>query len=108
ADIDLAGSLNTGAGSTTLLATNQRTIGIGSALPATDYTLDSGELGRITTGDLTIGQTSALSTNGSITVGTIAPADIAGVSGAVTLSARGHSQSITFTSSVYGLPALAV
>src|SRR5262249_53392025 len=68
------------------------------------YTLDADELGRIHTGALSIGGT----TNGNITVGDISTAAAAGISGPVTITARSHAQTITFTGASYSFPSLTV
>ena len=109
ADIALAGMLNAGNATTTLLATGNRTVGIGTLPPGTtDYMLDATELSHITTGNLTIGQAAGTTTNGSIVVGTFVASEIAGIGGTVSLNARGHAQSVSFSGTDIIFPALAV
>src|SRR5262249_48509911 len=91
ADIALAGTLNSGAGTTTLQTLNGRTMGIGAG--AGQYSLSAAELQNITAGNLTIGGAG----NGNITGAGICAANAAGSAGTVTLQATGTGRSITFS-----------
>lgn len=100
ADISLMGTLNSGAADTTLVATAGRPVRLG--LATADYTLDSGELQRISAANLTVGDT----TNGNISVNGVAPLDLAGVPGMITLLATGNGRSISFGGNSSFFPSL--
>ncbi|SCA64343.1 hypothetical protein AB751O23_AZ_00040 [Chlamydiales bacterium SCGC AB-751-O23] len=93
-DIILEGSLTTGAAALNLLvsdgATTDATIGLGDA--DKDFDLTGAELGRITAGDVQIGD----STSGSITVDNVTAANSNGMSGLVTLDATKTGADIIF------------
>ncbi|MBT5458468.1 MAG: S-layer family protein, partial [Rhodospirillaceae bacterium] len=93
ADFNILGTLNSGTGLMSLLATNGRTIGVGDT--ARNVTISKAELGRMTTtGGLTIGGANA----GSITVDNIVrAADLATIGGTVTLDAGGAGAAIDFS-----------
>jgi len=86
-DIVLAGSLDSGTGTTTLLASNGGTIGLGVGAGA--FSIDDGELGRITASNLTIGD----GTNGDITVDGVTATNITGTT---TLNATKAGSKATF------------
>ncbi|MDA1110606.1 MAG: hypothetical protein O3A78_12490, partial [Nitrospinae bacterium] len=86
-DIVLTGSLDSGTGTTTLLASNGGTIGLGAGAGA--FSIDDGELGRITAGNLTVGD----NTNGSITVDGVTATNITGTT---TLNATKTGSKATF------------
>jgi filamentous hemagglutinin family protein len=89
ADVVLDGSLDSGTGTTTLLASKDgTTIGLGAT--AKDMTVDNGELSRITAGNLTIGDNK----NGDITVDGVTATNITSTT---TLNATKSTSSVTFT-----------
>ncbi len=84
ADVQLFGSLDSGAATTTIQAAHGETVGLGSAVGST-MTLDNGELSRINSGALVIGGglTSTITADGVLTTATQGPVTLnAGLDGA--------------------------
>ncbi len=89
-DITLTGSTDSGTGTTTLLSSNGGTIGLGNGAGA--FSLSDSELGRMTAGNLVIGN----STNGDITVSGITAANSNNITGTTTLNATKSTSKVTF------------
>ncbi len=89
-DINLAGTINSGAGSTSIFSSNAQTIGLGAT--AGGMTISGTELQNITATGLTIGN----AVNLSITVNGITAANSNNISGTVTLKATGTGQDVNF------------
>jgi hypothetical protein len=89
--------LTSGAATTSLRATNNRTIGIGDIAnigPAgAQFALSGPELQQITAGNLIVGG----ATSGDLTVDAVTAAQVAGIAGAVTLQAPTAGRTITFS-----------
>ncbi len=102
ADIALNGSLNSGAGATTLLASGGGTIGLGTGTGT--FSLGGSELQNITAGNLTIGD----ATNGSVTVDGVTSANSANIAGTTTLNATKAASSVTFSGADSTFKALTV
>lgn len=90
-DIDIAGTINTGAAATTLLISDGGTIGFGNS--ARNMTISGAELQNITATGLTIGD----ATNGDITVDGISAANSNNITGTVTLNATNAGSSISIS-----------
>jgi hypothetical protein len=101
ADIALDGFLNAGGGTVTLRTTSLRTMGIGNVAaigPAgAQWGLSNTELSHITAGDLVIGASSNSFANGDITVDGVSLADIANITGTITLQALAAGHVVTFS-----------
>ncbi len=91
ADIALTGSLSSGTGTTTLLASNGGTIGLGAG--AGVFSLSGAELQNITAGSLTIGN----STTGNIVVDGVTAANSNNIAGTTTLNATQSGKTVTFS-----------
>lgn len=90
-DIDVSGTINSGAAATTILISDGGTIGLGAT--AGNLTITGAELLNITATGLTIGD----ATNGNITVDGITAANSNNISGTLTLNATKDNASITFS-----------
>jgi filamentous hemagglutinin family protein len=90
-DIALTGNLNSGTGTTTLLASNGGTIGLG--VGAGTFLLSGAELQNISAGNLSIGD----STTGNITVDGVTAANSDNITGTTTLNATGSGKTVTFS-----------
>jgi filamentous hemagglutinin family protein len=102
ANIALSGNLNSGTGTTTLLASNGRDIGLGGGAGA--FSLDGSELENISAGNLTVGD----STTGNLTVDGITAANSNNIVGTTTLNATGSGNSVTFSGAESTFNALTV
>lgn len=92
-DVNISGTINTGAASTTILVSDGGTIGLGAT--AANMTISGAELQNITATGLTIGD----ATNGNITVDGISAANSNNITGTVTLNATQDNASISFSGS---------
>jgi filamentous hemagglutinin family protein len=90
-DINIAGTINTGAAATTILISDAGTIGFGNS--ARNMTISGAELQNITATGLTIGD----ATNGDITVDGISAANSNNITGTVTLNATNAAASISIS-----------
>jgi filamentous hemagglutinin family protein len=90
-DIALSGNLNSGTGTTTLLASNGGTIGLGDGAGA--FSLSGSELQNITAGNLIVGGSS----NGNITVDGVTATNSNNIAGTTTLNATKSGSSVTFS-----------
>ncbi len=101
-DITLTGTLNSGAGATTILSSNTQTIGVGAA--GGGMTISGAELQNITATGLTIGN----ATNSNITVNGVTAAQSQNIAGMVTLNAIGPTRSVNFSGAPSTFNALAL
>ncbi|QPJ64793.1 MAG: filamentous hemagglutinin N-terminal domain-containing protein [Candidatus Nitrohelix vancouverensis] len=105
-DIDVQGSINSGTATTTILAHisgSNATIGLGDASGNT-MTISGTELGRISAGNLVIGDSLA----GNITVDNVTAANSNNITGTVTLNANADNSSVTFSGTASTFNALTV
>lgn len=101
-DIDISGTINTGAAATTLLVSDGGTIGLGAT--AGNLTISGAELQNITATGLTIGD----ATNGTVTVDGITAVNSNNISGTVTLNATKSLTSAIFQNGASTFNALTV
>lgn len=101
-DINLSGTINSGAAATTILVSAGGTIGLGAT--AGSMTISGAELQNITATGLVIGD----ATNGNITVDGVTAANSNNVSGTVTLNATAAGASVSFVNTASTFNAVTV
>lgn len=101
--LSLGGSLNSGAGRTSILRSTDGTVGLGTATGA-DMTINSAALQRITSTGLVIGGEHAT----RITVGGITTANVSAIAGPVTLDALANGGQVEFSGAASTFNALDV